>query len=71
MILQQNRLRWYGHVLRKDDVKLRIQDQGKTWKEDCQPRKLNTEDAVEGRRALLLSAPRLSVRKHDVSMRGR
>ena len=37
LILQQNRLRWYGHVLRKDDddqrrnawsMKLRIQDQG-------------------------------------------
>jgi len=36
MILQQNRLRWYGHVLRKDDndwvknawsMKLRVQDQ--------------------------------------------
>ena len=32
-------------VLRKDDVKLRVQDQGKTWKEDCQARKLNKEDA--------------------------
>jgi len=38
LILQQNRLRWYGHVLRKDDddwvkkcmsMKLRVQDQGK------------------------------------------
>ena len=47
LILQQNRLRWYGHVLRKDDVKLRVQDQGKTWKEDCQARKLNKEDAVD------------------------
>ena len=37
LILQQNRLRWYGHVLRKDDddcvkkcmsMKLRVQDQG-------------------------------------------
>ena len=35
LILQQNRLRWYGHVLRKDDddwvkkcVELRVQDQG-------------------------------------------
>ena len=35
-------------MLRKDDVKLRVQ--GKTWKEDCQARKLNKEDAVEGRR---------------------
>ena len=57
LILQQNRLRWYGHVLRKDDVKLRVQDQGKTWKEDCQARKLNKENAVEGRRAPLLISP--------------
>ena len=37
LVLQQNRLRWYGHVLRKDDDdwvkkcmehKLRVQDQG-------------------------------------------
>ena len=37
LILQQNMLRWYGHVLRKDDdwvkkcmeyEKLRVQDQG-------------------------------------------
>ena len=37
LVLQQNRLRWYGHVLRKDDddcvkklwsMKLRVQDQG-------------------------------------------
>ena len=31
LILQQNRLRWYGHVLRKDDddwsMKLRVQGQ--------------------------------------------
>ena len=36
LVLQQNRLRWYGHVLRKDDddwvknvrsMKLRVQDQ--------------------------------------------
>ena len=31
-------------MLRKDDVKLRVQ--GKTWKEDCQARKLNKEDAM-------------------------
>jgi len=35
LVLQQNRLRWYGHVLRKEDddwvkkcMKLRVQDQG-------------------------------------------
>ena len=34
LVLQQNRLRWYGHVLRKEDndwvkkcMKLRVQDQ--------------------------------------------
>ena len=47
-------------------MKLRVQDQGKTWKEvvreDCQARKLNKEDAVEGRRAPLLSARRLASR---------
>ena len=36
LVLQQNRLHWYGHVLRKEDddwvkkwsMKLRVQDQG-------------------------------------------
>ena len=56
LILQQNRLRWYGHVLRKDDdwVKkcMEYEVEGsrpsgrpkRTWKEvvreDCQARKL-------------------------------
>jgi len=51
--LQQNRLRWYGHVLRKDDdwVKkcMEYEVEGptpkRTWREvvreDCQARKLN------------------------------
>ena len=56
MILQQNRLRWYGHVLRKDDddwVKkcMEYEVEGSRpkgiWKEvireDCQARKLNKE----------------------------
>ena len=63
LILQQNRLRWYGHVLRKDDdwVKkcmeyevegLRPRGRPKrTWKdvvrEDCQARKRNKKDAVD------------------------
>jgi len=64
LILQQNRLRWYGHVLRKDDdvwVKecMEYEVEGprprgrpkRTWREvvreDCQARKLNTEDAVD------------------------
>ena len=60
LILQQNRLRWYGHVLRKDDdiwVKkcMEYEVEGlrpkRTWKEvvreDCQARKLNKEDAVD------------------------
>jgi len=61
--LQQNRLRWYGHVLRNDDdwVKkcMEYEVEGSrprrrpklTWKEvvreDCQARKLNKEDAVD------------------------
>ena len=63
LVLQQNRLRWYGHVLRKDDgdwVKKcmeyevegsRPRGRPKTWKEvvreDCQARKLNKEDAMD------------------------
>ena len=60
LVLQQNRLRWYGHVLRKDDdywVKtcMEYEVEGsrprkrpkKTWKEDCQARKLNREDAMD------------------------
>jgi len=64
LVLQQNRLRWYGHVLRKEDndwVKkcMEYEVEGprprrrpkRTWREvvreDCQARKLNTEDAME------------------------
>ena len=57
LVLQQNRLRWYGHVLRKDDddwVKKCMEHEvrpKKTWKEvvreDCQARKLNKEDAMD------------------------
>ena len=63
LVLQQNRLRWYGHVLRKEDndwVKkwMKYEVEGarprrpkRTWrevvKEDCQARKLNTEDAMD------------------------
>ena len=64
LVLQQNRLRWYGHVLRKEDddwVKkcMEYEVEGprprgrprRTWrevvKEDCQARKLNTEDAMD------------------------
>jgi len=62
LILQQNRLRWYGHVLQNDDdwVKKcmeyevessRPRGRPKTWKEvvreDCQARKLNKEDAMD------------------------
>ena len=60
LILQQNRLHWYGHVLRKDDddwVKkcMEYEVEGsrpkRTWKEvvreDCQARKLNKEDAMD------------------------
>ena len=63
LVLQQNRMRWYGHVLRKDDdwVKKCMEFEVKgprprgrpkrTWREvvreDCQARKLNTEDAMD------------------------
>ena len=64
LVLQQNRLRWYGHVPRKEDddcVKkcMEYEVEGprprgrpkRTWrevvKEDCQARKLNTEDAMD------------------------
>jgi len=63
LVLQQNRLRWYGHVLRKDDdwVKkcMEYEVEGprprerpkRTWreviKEDYQAHKLNTEDAMD------------------------
>ena len=60
LVLQQNRLRWYGHVLQKEDndwVKkcMEYEVEGsrpkRTWrevvKEDCQARKLNTEDAMD------------------------
>jgi len=63
LILQQNRLRWYGHVLQNDDdwVKKCMEHevegsrprgrQKRTWKEvvreDCQARKLNKEDAMD------------------------
>jgi len=63
LVLQQNRLRWYGHVLLKEDdwVKkcMEYEVEGprprgrpkRTWREvvreDYQARKLNTEDAMD------------------------
>jgi len=63
LVLQQNRLQWYGHVLRKDDnwVKKYMEYEVKgprprerpkrTWREvvekDCQACKLNKEDAMD------------------------
>ena len=60
LILQQNRLRWYGHVLRKDvddwvkecmEYEVKGSRPKRTWnevvREDCQARKLNKEDAVD------------------------
>ena len=59
LVLQQNRLRWYGHVLRKDDdwVKKCMENEveglrpKRTWREvvqeDCQACKMNKEDAME------------------------
>jgi len=59
LVLQQNRLHWYGHVLRKEDdwVKKCIEYEvegprprgrpKRTWREDCPAHKLNTEDAMD------------------------
>ena len=63
LVLQQNRLRWYGHVLRKDDdwVKKYMEYEvpgprprgrpKRTWREvvreDCQAHKINKEDAMD------------------------
>jgi len=59
LVLQQNRLRWYGHVLRKEDddrvkkcMEYEVEGQRprRIWREvvreDCQLCKLNKEDAV-------------------------
>jgi len=63
LVSQQNRLRWYGHLLRKDDdwgkKCMEYEVEGprprgrpkRTWrnvvKEDCQARKLNSEDVMD------------------------
>ena len=60
LVLQQKRLRWYGHVLRKDDddwVKkcMEYEVEGprpkRTWtevvREDCEARKMNKQDAID------------------------
>jgi len=60
LILQQNRLRWYGHVLRKENTDwvkkcIEYEVEGsrpkRTWKEvvqkDCQACNLNKEDAMD------------------------
>jgi len=63
LILQQNRLRWYGHVLRKEDTDwvkkcMEYEVEGSrprgrprdVVQKDCQARNLNREDAmVRGR----------------------
>jgi len=60
LVLQQNRLRWYGHVLRKEDnewVKYEYEVKGprprgrpnleRGCRKVCQARKLNKEDAMD------------------------
>jgi len=62
LVLQQNRLRWYGHVLRKEDddwVKKSMEyevegprprgrpNRREVVREDCQARKMNKEDAID------------------------
>jgi len=62
-VLQQNGLRWYGHVLQKEDNDwlkkcMEYEVDGawpkKTWREivekDCQAHKLNREDAMNHNR---------------------
>jgi len=62
-VLQQNRLQWYGHVLKKEDTdwvkKCMEYEEGsrprgrskRTWRQvvqkDCQARTLNKEDAMD------------------------
>jgi len=64
LVLQQNRLRWYGHVLRKDDdwakkcMEYEVEGPrprerpNMTWRDvvekDRQGSKLNSEDATDG-----------------------
>ena len=61
LVLQQNRLRWYGHVLRKEDndwvkkcMGYEVEGPKNTSREivekDCQVCKLNSEDAVDHNR---------------------
>jgi len=60
LILQQNRLRWYGHVLRKACMEYEVEGSRprsrpkRTWKEvvqkDCQARNFNKEAAMDGGR---------------------
>jgi len=61
LVLQQNRLQWYRHVLRNEyddwvkiawSMKQRVPDQqenqtGQVGEKDCQARKLNMEDATD------------------------
>ena len=63
LVLQQNRLHWYGHVLQKEDdcvkkcMEYEVEGPGprerpkRIWREivreDCQACKLSTEDAVD------------------------
>ena len=61
LILQQNRLRWYGHLLRKEDTdwvkKYEVEGsrprgrpkrtQREVVQKDCQARNLNREDAMD------------------------
>jgi len=54
LILQQNRLRWYGHVLQKEDTDWVKKCRGRpkttlteVVQKDCQARSLNREDAMD------------------------
>ena len=60
LVLQQNRLRWYGHMLRKEDndwvkkcmeYEVECPRPKRTWREvereDCQARKMNRVDDID------------------------
>jgi len=51
LILQQNRLRWYGHVLRKEDTdwvkKCMEYEVKEVVQKDCQAHNLDKQDAMD------------------------
>jgi len=57
LVLQQNRLRWYGHVLRKEGSRQRgrpKRTRTEVVQKDCQTCKLNREDAMDRSRQKMI-----------------